>query len=130
MAAAAAAAAAEPPLPAGQYKVIRNPWIQATNRDTGDTIYIRAGGIIEVTEDGQTTTTIQGKTTDALATDAEGTAIPAGTAILFSRGSEAVPAIKRMQRRSQRKSRAPVKLTYRQGNRRKSAQRNSRRLRK
>jgi hypothetical protein len=83
---------AETPLPAGQYKVVRSPWILAYS--STQTIYIKKGGIIHVTLDGQTTPTIQGETTaDGLTVDGENNTIPAGTKITFSRGTEALPAV-------------------------------------
>jgi hypothetical protein len=83
---------AETPLAAGQYKVVRDPWILAYS--STQTIFIKKGGIIKVTLDGQTTPTIQGKTTaDGLTVDGENKTIPAGTKITFSRGTEALPAV-------------------------------------
>jgi len=118
---------AETPLPAGQYKVVRDPWILAYS--STQTIFIKKGGIIKVVLDGQTTPTIQGKTTaDGLTVDGENKTIPAGTKITFSRGTEALPAVSMIGGKHKQSNRSNQNNRTKQNrsNRRKHSRKHSR----
>ena len=95
--------AALDPFPKGLHEVIRSDPVIATKAERGKAhtqIFIKKGGVLQVTKADQTDHTVEGKTFSGPIFYASGKEVPGGTKVRFSRGSLELPSFKRLKRRT------------------------------
>ena len=89
--------------PKGFHEVMRSDPVVATKAERGKAhtqIFIKKGGVLQVTKADQKDHTVEGTTFSGPIFYASGKEVPRGTKIRFGRGSLELPSFKRLKRRT------------------------------